>query len=284
MIGTFDSATFPLRELASGLDDLVSVCVPTLNEARTIERLVDALRPAREAGLIDQLVVVDSGSDDGTVELARERGACAFAASELLPEFGPILGKGDAMWRALTVLHGDIVCFLDADTTDPGVHFVLGLVGPFAVNPHIEFVKAFYRRPFRIGAQTLPEGGGRVNELLARPLLRAFHPSLAAIRQPLAGEVAVRRRLLERLPFVTGYGVEIGMLLDVCAVAGPNAIAQADLHERQNRHQPLSALGPMADAVLTTVLARLERAGRLSGVEIGDMVERPPIVSLDRAA
>jgi glucosyl-3-phosphoglycerate synthase len=284
MIASYDSAAFELGALASGLEEQVSVCVPTLNEAGSIGRLLDVLRPALEAGLVDQVAVVDSGSEDGTPELARRQGVEVFLARELLPEFGPVLGKGDVLWRALSVLRGEIVCFLDADSADPGLHFVLGLLGPFAVDPRIEFVKAFYRRPFRVGDEVLPEGGGRVNELLARPLLRALRPELAAIRQPLAGEVAARRALLERIPFATGYGVEIGMLLDVCDAVAAEAICQVDLRERQNRHQPLQALGPMADEVLATVLDRVRRRGQLTGARLATGVERPPFVSLARVA
>ena len=172
--------------------------------------------------------------------------------AELLAEFGPVLGKGDAMWRALSVLTGELVAFVDADSEDFGAHFACGLLGPLVCEPGVQFVKGFYRRPFKNGAAVQPTGGGRVTELTARPLLAAFYPELAAVRQPLAGEIAARRELLERKSFCTGYGVEMGLLLDVYARAGTEGIAQVDLDTRQNRHQPLEDLTPMAAAVLST--------------------------------
>jgi glucosyl-3-phosphoglycerate synthase len=165
-----------------------------------------------------------------------------------------------------------VVCFVDADTERFGPHFACGLVGPLVVDPRVQFVKGFYRRPFRLGDEVAPEGGGRVTELTARPLLELFYPPLAEIRQPLAGEVAARRDLLERLPFATGYAVEIAMLIDAYELAGLDAIAEVDLDERQNRHQPLSELGPMATAVMRAVLDR------------STIVERPPMASLRAAA
>jgi glucosyl-3-phosphoglycerate synthase len=192
------------------------------------------------------------------------------------------------MWRALPVLTGEIVCFLDADTEQFGGHFVRGLIGPLLADPGLAFVKGFYRRPFRVGETTLPDGGGRVTELTAKPLLTLFYPDLAAVRQPLAGEVAARRELLERLPFVTGYGVDVALLLDAYAHEGLEAIAQVDLDVRQNAHQSLRDLGPMALAVLEAVASRLQREGRLreSGLPAlcGQAVERPPHVRLRAVA
>jgi glucosyl-3-phosphoglycerate synthase len=240
----------------------------------------------REQGVVDQVVVVDATAD-GTGEIAGRLGAEVHPQSRLMPEFGPVLGKGDAMWRALSVLHGDVVCFVDADSEHFGPHFACGLLGPLVLDPEVRFVKGFYRRPFRLGGESSPEGGGRVTELTARPLLQLFYPELARIRQPLAGEVAARRELLERLPFATGYAVEIAMLIDAWSLAGTGAIAQVDLDVRQNRHQPLSALGPMASAVLRAVAERLEREGRLSdglGSRSEPIVERPPMASLRAAA
>jgi len=171
------------------------------------------------------------------------------------------------------------VVYLDADTERFGEHFVRGLAGPLLADPAVQFVKGFYRRPFKVGDAALPEGGGRVTELTARPLLRTFYPDLADVRQPLAGEVAARRELLERLPFSTGYAVEMAMLLDAWAEVGADGLAQVDLDERQNRHQPLSSLGPMADAVLGAVVERLVREGRLEA-EAPGVVQRPPLASL----
>ncbi len=232
--------------------------------------------------MIDQIVVVDD-SRDRTAAIARSLGVEVHAQTELMPELGPVLGKGDAMWRALRVLTGDYVCFLDADSERFGPHFVSGLLGPLLCEPRIEFVKGFYRRPFRIGGMTLPDEGGRVTELTARPLLNLFYPELREVEQPLAGEVAACRELLERLPFVTGYGVDIALLLDAYRSVGLDAIAQVDLEERQNAHQPLRDLGPMASAVLEAVSSRLEREGRLRG-PISSAIERPPLVPTRAAA
>jgi glucosyl-3-phosphoglycerate synthase len=258
----------------------VSVCVPARECAGTIERVVAEVATLRDAGVVDQVVVVDAASSDGTADVAARAGAEVHQEAELTPQLGPVLGKGDAMWRALPVLRGDVVCFVDGDTIDFGAHFVRGLVGAVACEPGVRFAKATFRRPFRVGDVTLPEGGGRVTELTARPLLHAFYPELAEVRQPLAGEVCARRELLERLPFATGYGVEIAMLIDAAREAGAHAIAQVDLDERQNVHQSLHALAPMADTVLTTVLARLAGDGRLTALDVPPPVERPPHASL----
>jgi glucosyl-3-phosphoglycerate synthase len=205
-----------------------------------------------------------------------------------MPAFGPVLGKGDAMWRALSVLDGELVCFLDADTEGFSAHFATGLLGPLVCEPRVSFVKAFYRRPLRQEGVTDADadGGGRVNRLTARPALALFYPELAGVRQPLAGEVAARRELLEGLPFATGYGVEIAMLIDVWRKLGLDGIAQVDLDEHRNRHQPLSALEPMARTVLATIASRLEQEERLVDVEgrAADValapVERPPLASV----
>ena len=251
--------------------------------------------PLREAGVVDQIVVLDRSSD-GTADIARALGAEVHDQDALTPEVGPVLGKGDAMWRALPILTGEVVCFLDADSEQFGSHFACGVLGPVLCRPDISFVKGFYRRPFRVGETTFPDGGGRVTELTARPLLNLFYPELAAIRQPLAGEIAARRELLERLPFATGYGVDIGLLIDAYSEAGLDAIAQVDLEVRQNAHQPLHDLGPMAHAVLSAVASRLERQGRLRGplpttfaldppdFVLAEPVERPPLRSLRAAA
>jgi glucosyl-3-phosphoglycerate synthase len=273
----------------------VSVCVPTLDESASIARTLAPLVELRDAGLVDQVVVVDSGSSDGTQAIATRAGAEVHDARALLPETGPLIGKGDAMWRALVVLWGEVVCFVDADSEDFGEHFVTGLCGPLLAIPEVQFVKASYRRPFKVGDTQLPEGGGRVTELAARPLLNAFYPELAVFRQPLAGEVAARRSLLLELPFDTGYAVEIGMLIDVWSRVGIESMAEVGLGTRQNRHRSLVELTPMAATVLQSVIARLRREGRLTGTtssrllpspagegEPGDVrvVQRPPLAWL----
>jgi glucosyl-3-phosphoglycerate synthase len=292
---TYDHRAFPAERLAADRDRTVSVCLPARNEARTIGPILQQLMPLRESGVIDQIAVLDRSSD-GTADIARRLGAEVHDQDELMPELGPVLGKGDAMWRALPVLTGEVVCFLDADSEQFGAHFACGVLGPVLCRPDVSFVKGFYRRPFRVGDSTFPDGGGRVTELCARPLLNLFYPELAAIRQPLAGEIAARRELLERLPFTTGYGVDIGLLIDAYSDAGLGTIAQVDLEVRQNAHQPLRDLGPMAYAVLGAVATRLEREGRLRGplpsafaleppdFTLAEPIERPPLRSLRAAA
>jgi glucosyl-3-phosphoglycerate synthase len=279
---TFHNHEFPPERLAAERSVTVSVCLPARDEERTIGRILQQLVPLRELGVVDQIVVVDD-SRDRTAAIARSWGIEVHAQGALMPELGPVLGKGDAMWRALPVLDGDIVCFLDADSECFGPHYVCGLIGPLVFQPGVEFVKGFYRRPFRIGGVTVPDEGGRVTELMARPLLSMFYPDLAAVEQPLAGEVAARRELLEQLPFVTGYGVDVALLMDAYLHAGLDALAQVDLVVRQNAHQPLRELGPMATAVLQAVASRLMRDGRMLGPPPAQAVERPPMV-LSRAA
>jgi glucosyl-3-phosphoglycerate synthase len=295
---TFSHTEFPVGRLATMRRGPVSVCLPARDEAQTIGPILEDLLTLREQGVVDQVVVVDH-STDGTAQIARSLDAEVYDQESLMPEFGPVLGKGDAMWRSLTVLRGDLICFLDADTEHFGPHFACGLLGPLLSGADISFVKGFYRRPFKVGELTLPDGGGRVTELTARPLLNLFYPELAAVVQPLAGEVAARRELLDRLPFVTGYGVDIGLLLDAHLEVGLDAIAQVDLDVRQNAHQPLRELGPMAFSVLRALACRLERDGRLTGPlpstllsfgddELhaleGDWIERPPLQQLRAAA
>jgi glucosyl-3-phosphoglycerate synthase len=280
---TYRHADFPLERLAAARAASVSICLPARDEARTIGPILEQLEPLREIGLIGQVVVVDDSTDD-TAAIATSHGAEVYDQRELMPDLGPVVGKGDALWRALPQLHGEVICFLDADSEEFGSHFVRGLIGPLLLDPTISFVKGFYRRPFRIGELTLPEGGGRVTELTARPLLNLFYPELAAVEQPLAGEVAARRALLQRLPFVTGYGVDIALLLDAYRAVGLDGLAQVDLEVRQNAHQPLRELGPMAYAVMQAVASRLEREGRIKGPLGTPVVERPPLRSLRAAA
>ena len=282
-VWTFHHSRFPAGRLRVERLETVSVCVPAREEAATIEGVVAPLMALRKAGVVDQVVVLDDDSRDGTGAIAASLGAEVVRPAALLPEFGPVLGKGDAMWRALRVLTGDLVCFVDADSEDFGAHFATGLLGPLICAPHLRFVKGFYRRPFKHAAGDVqPAGGGRVTELMARPLLRAFYPELSELRQPLAGEFAARRELLEQMAFCTGYGVEIGLLLDVYAAGGSGTIAQVDLDVRQNRHQPLESLAPMAAAVLAAVTSRLRREGRLPGPHDprAELVERPPLAAL----
>jgi glucosyl-3-phosphoglycerate synthase len=276
---SFHHSLFSAEQIASERKQSVSVCLPAKECAGTVGCIVGALGRLREMGTIDEIVVIDAASSDGTATVAERAGAVVWQEAELMPSHGPVLGKGDAMWRGLSVLGGELVCFLDADTEGFSAHFAVGLLGPLVLEPEVSFVKAFYRRPIADAGTPHLEGGGRVNHLMARPALELFYPELAGVRQPLAGEVAARRRLLEQLPFATGYGVEVAMLIDAWRTLGLDGMAQVDLDDHRNRHQSLSALTPMAATVLTTIAQRLRREGRLQGVD-GELVERPPLASV----
>jgi glucosyl-3-phosphoglycerate synthase len=279
VLRTFHHSSYPAERIAASRREGATVCLPARECAGTVGEVVAALVPLREQGAIDEILVVDAASRDGTAEVARAAGARVVQEAELMPSYGPVLGKGDAMWRALGACEGELVCFLDADTEGFSAHFATGLLGALVCEPGVCFAKAFYRRPLG-GAR---EGGGRVNHLMARPALELFYPALAGVRQPLAGEVAARRDLLERLPFATGYGVEIAMLVDAWRAAGLDGLAQVDLDEHRNPHKTLAELEPMARTVLATVLARVAAEGRLQGAPAGP-VERPARASLAEAA
>jgi glycosyltransferase involved in cell wall biosynthesis len=272
----------------------VTVIIPTRDCAETIEGVVRrTIGPPASGGLVDGLVVVDAGSADGTAARAAAAGARVLQQDELRPDLGPALGKGDAMWRALQVTDGDIVCFLDGDTADPDPRHLLGLLGPLLADPALQLVKGAFDRPLRTGSAVLPHEGGRVTELMARPLLNLHEPRLAGFAQPLAGEFAARRSLLEAIRFPVGYGVEIAVLIDALRSAGLDALAECHLGTRQNRHQPLRALGEMAYAVLVAMEHRLpSRAvqpaaqylrpwedGAVVGVPV---LERPPVLGRAR--
>jgi glucosyl-3-phosphoglycerate synthase len=286
---SFHHSLFPAQRIAAERTQSVSVCLPARECADTVGGIVEALVALREAGVLDEVLVVDAASRDGTAIVAERAGATVCQEAQLLPAYGPVLGKGDAMWRALSVLDGELVAFVDADTEDFSAHFATGLLGPLVCEPGVSFVKGFYRRPLRQDGAGDADGGGRVNHLMARPALRLFYPELAGVRQPLAGEVAAPRELLEGLAFATGYGVEIAMLIDVWRKLGLDGIAQVDLDEHRNRHQPLSALAPMALTVLATIARRLSEEGRLADVEdvAVDLelapVERPPLARVSVA-
>ena len=238
----------------------VDVVLPARNEAGTVGTIVRTIRRelVEEVPLIDEVVVVDSGSVDATAEEAAAAGARVVCQRDVLPAYGDVPGKGEALWKALYATNGDVVVFVDADLREFDAQFVVGLLGPLLTDPGVGFVKAVYDRPLATHERVLPAGGGRVTELVARPLLNVHWPLLAGFVQPLAGEYAARRTLLEKVPFASGYGVEVGMLIDLLELAGLDAMAQVDLGRRVHRNQDDAALGRMATQVLLTVLRRLE--------------------------
>jgi glucosyl-3-phosphoglycerate synthase len=286
MLATFDHSQFDPRTLVSLKRETVTVCLPTRETAATIEPIVRAVAGLQEAGLVDQLLVVDADSADGTAAIARAAGAEAVSEAELLPDLGPVLGKGDAMWRALSIAAGEIVVYLDGDVWDFGPHYVTGLLGPLLESPRIEFAKGFYRRPLTIDSVEVEDGGGRVTELTAKPLLDLLLPDLSAFRQPLAGECAARRSLLEATPYVTGYGVEIAMLIDVWRQRGLERMAQVDLGSKRNSHQRLAQLGEMSREVIEALLAQVRPADATApGLSLPDggmrrLQTRPPLRQL----
>jgi nucleotide-binding universal stress UspA family protein len=245
----------------------ISVGLPTLNEEKTIGTVIRRLKDALvdRAPLIDQLLVIDSASQDRSAQIARELGVEVVQHADILPAHGSYRGKGEALWKSLYALDGDIVCWIDTDIRNIQPRFVFGLLGPLLREQRIGYVKGFYQRPIREGVTgaVLAEGGGRVTELMARPLLNLFFPELSGVIQPLAGEYAGRRSLLEQLPFFTGYAVEIGLLVDMLEHAGLSAIGQVDLERRIHRNQPLGNLSQMAFTILQAAMRRLEDRHRL---------------------
>lgn len=245
-------------------DQRISVVLPARDEEATVGAIVTALRTelVERVPLLDEVVVIDSRSTDATATVAAAAGARVVDQTDVLPDLGDRPGKGEALWKSLLVTDGDIVAFIDADLREFDPQFAVALVGPLLADPEVAFVKAFYDRPLHDGRELLPAGGGRVTEMLARPLLNAHWPALAGFVQPLAGEYAGRRTLLERVPFASGYGVEIAMLIDVYEELGLAAMAQVDLGCRRHRNSSDAALGRMAGQVYQALLSRLERHGR----------------------
>jgi glucosyl-3-phosphoglycerate synthase len=260
---------------AAGAQGSVSVVLPALDEETTVGEIVTVIRRelmSEAAPLVDELVVVDSGSRDRTAEVAAKAGARVVCRDDILPRLPAVPGKGEVLWRSLLVTSGEIVCFVDADLREFDPSFVSGIVGPLLTEPDVQLVKAMYDRPLETGGTVLPAGGGRVTELVARPLLNLHWPLLAGFVQPLGGEYAGRRSLLERLPFPVGYGVELGMLIDALGLVGLDALAQVDVGVRHHRHQDGQALGRMAAAIYRTAQLRLSR---------GHLV-RPRLTQFDR--
>lgn len=260
---------------SAGPSGTVSVVLPALNEEATVGSIVETIRAelmTDEVPLVDELVVLDSGSTDATGKVAEAAGATVVHRDALLPGLPALPGKGEVLWRSLLATSGEIVCFIDADLRDFRSRFVSGIVGPLLTDPGVQMVKAMYDRPLETGGTVVPAGGGRVTELVARPLLNLHWPRLAGFVQPLGGEYAARRSLLERLPFPVGYGVEIGLLVDALGAVGLDALAQVDVGVRRHRHQDGQALGRMAATIYRTAQARLTR---------GHLV-RPVLTQFDR--
>lgn len=292
----YAATDFTLEGLLECKDRTVSVVLPARNVAATIPDVLSTMLPLREAGLIDELLVIDAGSNDATAAEVTKMGVEAVAETTLLTGTGPSLGKGDALWRGLACTSGEIVAFFDTDTQNFAEHFVLGMLGPLFEDPGIQFVKAGFHRPLKLGGATVEDEGGRVTELVARPLINMYFPMLAGFVQPLAGEVAGRRSLLEALPMPGGYGVEIAMLIDVFTEAGLDALAEVDLGRREDLNQPLRNLPAMAYTVATAILSRagVEIPRRAGGLMLAwpektewrevDTSERPPVESLDRTS
>jgi glucosyl-3-phosphoglycerate synthase len=242
----------------------ISLAFPTLNEELTIGKEILVIRTELmdRHPLLDEIAVIDSSSKDKTRQVAERFGARVITSKTILPKYGTYRGKGENLWKSLYALEGDIIVWVDADISNIAPKFVYGLVGPLLEDDSISYVKAFYERPMRSSAGVIAQsGGGRVTEILVRPLFSLFYPELSFLVQPLSGEYSGRRSLLEQLPFSTGYGVELGHLIDILKLSGPGAIAQVDLDMRIHRNQNTSALGKMSFGILNTFFARAEKNG-----------------------
>jgi glucosyl-3-phosphoglycerate synthase len=299
---TYRADDWSVADLLAGKgNSRVSVVLPCLDEEATVGRIVATIRRrlVDRHPLVDELVVMDSGSTDRSREEATAAGATVVRREDVLPQLPPRPGKGEVLWRSLAATTGDVVAFVDSDLSDFSPTFVTGLLGPLLTDPTVHFVKATYDRPLRTEAGELPAGGGRVTELVARPLMALHWPKLAGFVQPLGGEYAARRPLLESLPFPCGYGVEFGLMVDTLAAVGLDAMAQVDLARRKHRNSDLHKLGQMAVEILQVAEARLGRpvsppavltqfarsAGGYAVLDT-DMTEheRPPMRSLSRSA
>ncbi|MQY09136.1 glucosyl-3-phosphoglycerate synthase [Actinomadura macrotermitis] len=267
---TSAAADWPLPGLLAAKGTTrISVVLPARDEQETVGAIVGAVRAdlMERAPLVDEIVVVDSRSSDRTAAVAAAAGAEVVAQDDVLPGQGRMSGKGEALWKSLAVTTGDLIVFVDADLRGFTSSYVTGLLGPLLADPGVGYVKGCYDRPLLTGGRPAEGGGGRVTELVARPLINLHWPMLAAVMQPLGGEYAGRRALLERLPFVTGYGVELGLLLDVFQEAGLDAIAQVDLGRRVHAHQSIEDLGRMSGQIMLTAWSRLQRHRRMLPLE-----------------
>jgi glucosyl-3-phosphoglycerate synthase len=255
------SALAELTQKKQSSGKTVSVVIPTFNEAATIGNIVTTTKKELmdESGLVDEIIVIDSNSTDGTQELAKKAGAKVFSSDAIPAPSDPLRGKGVALWKSLFVSGGEIILCIDGDIKNFGSHFIYGLIGPFINNPHIIFAKAYYSRPLIIDNHIYQNYGGRVTEILVRPLLCAFFPELADLYQPLSGEYAFRRGPVETVPFSSGYGVEIGLIFDLYKKYGLNSFAQVNMGMRLHRNRPVEELGKMAFGILRTMIKKLEQ-------------------------
>jgi glucosyl-3-phosphoglycerate synthase len=304
---TFQSREFSDLKYLMGLKEkqglTISVGLPALNEEETVGHVIETLKKAlmTDVPLVDEIVLIDSDSEDRTRDIAEDFGVPVHIHQEVLPELGSYAGKGEALWKSLHVLKGDLIAWVDTDITNIHPRFIYGLIGPLLKSTRVQYVKGFYQRPIKVGDKMQAGGGGRVTELVARPLLNLFYPELSGIVQPLSGEYAGRRTALEQVPFFSGYGVETGLLIDLLERFGLESIAQTDLKMRVHHNQPLVGLSKMSFAILQVFIARLEgrygmqlldKANRsmklilqepkrfaLEINEIGD-IERPPMATL----
>jgi glucosyl-3-phosphoglycerate synthase len=247
----------------------ISLCLPTLNEAKTIGKEIVLFKSELmdRYPLIDEIAVIDSGSTDQTREIAAAFGADVYLSSEILPQYGEKKGKGENLWKAVYQLKGDIICYVDADIANIHPRFAYGLIAPLLYHSEMKYVKAFYDRPLAFSHGVRPSGGGRVTEILVRPLFSLFYPELTGLIQPLSGEYAVRREVLEQIPFPIGYGVETSHLLDIYKKWGMEAFGQTDLDQRVHRNQETLSLGKMAFGILRTFLARSQAKGMTIDME-----------------
>lgn len=265
---TFHYKQFSIEELIKTKNKkniTVSLCFPTLNEAQTIRNILRITKEELyEPGLVDEVVVVDSGSLDSTPEIVREMGFKVYQHKEILRKYGTHEGKGEALWKSLFVLKGDIIVWCDSDIKNFGSRFVYGVLGPLILDEELYFVKAFYRRPLKIDSSYMKGEGGRVTEILVRPILNLFYPELSRLFQPLSGEYAGRKEALEQIPFFTGYGVEIGMLIEMYEKFGVERIAQVNVKRRIHRNQPLASLSRMSFGIMQAIFKKLEYYGKLN--------------------
>ena len=304
---TFDASEFKdigrMVERKQEVGLTISLALPALNEEETVGKVIRTVRQAlmEKQPLLDEIVLIDSGSQDRTREIAQRLGIPVYIHQEILPEHKAYRGKGEALWKSLYVTRGDLIAWVDTDIVNIHPRFVYGILGPLLRSSRIKYVKGFYRRPLKVGDKLQAGGGGRVTELVARPLLNLFFPELSGLIQPLSGEYAGRRTALEQVPFFTGYGVETGLLIDLLNKFGMRSIAQVDLEERVHHNQPLEALSRMSFAIIQVIITRLEDRHKINLLEavnrsmklvryqpghyyldveeIGDL-ERPPMIEI----